>query len=125
MVASSKQTKQSSSFYLALSTVGSKPEAIRIARALLDLKQAACVNIVKDVTSLFWWKGSIEKTKELLLVIKTEKQNLKTVEAIIRKHHSYEVPEIIHLRISGGFAPYLDWIKQSVKSSTGKRRRKS
>ena len=100
--------------YLLLSTVASASEAEKIADTLVRKKLCACVNMVPNVRSVFIWKGKIDHAKELLLVIKTERGKLKEVERAIRKHHSYEVPEIIGWPISWGHQPYLDWLSNSL-----------
>lgn len=99
-----------------LVTCGSQREARRIARALVDARLAACVNVVQaPVESIYRWKGRIETTREFLLVIKTSRKRFAGLEAEVRRLHSYDVPEIIALPIDRGSQPYLAWIDQSVK----------
>jgi periplasmic divalent cation tolerance protein len=86
----------------------------KIARALLDKRVAACVNIVPRIRSLYWWKGKVEDTDECLLLIKTKTAMLTELELIAKGAHPYEVPEIIALPITHGHRPYLDWIAESV-----------
>ena len=96
-------------------TAPSKPEAEKIAKAILSKKVCACVNIINGVNSLFNWKGKINKAKETLLVIKTKRSAYKDLEKIIKKNHSYTVPEIIALPVILGAREYLNWIKDTVK----------
>lgn len=100
--------------YLLLSTVSSKIEAKKIAAILIRQKLAACVNIIPGVDSFFRWRGKIDRVRELLLVIKTDFSHLKRVEQTIRKHHTYEVPEIIGWPITWGHEPYLKWVRDSL-----------
>jgi periplasmic divalent cation tolerance protein len=90
-------------------------EAERIANKLLEEKLAACVNILKDVQSLFWWDGNIDRTGEVMLVIKTRRNLFNKVAKAVKMAHSYDVPEVIALPIVAGDAPYLKWINSSTK----------
>ena len=100
--------------YLLLSTVPSLKEAKLIADALISKRLAACVNIIPEVHSFFRWKAAVDQTQELLLVIKTDKRFLKRLEKIIRKHHSYDVPEMIGWPIVWGHKPYMNWLRDSI-----------
>lgn len=89
------------------------PDAIaaeKVARALLEARVAACVNVVPGVRSLYWWKGAVQDDTELLLVIKTRARMLELLEETIRANHPYEVPEILALPVRAGAASYLDWL---------------
>jgi periplasmic divalent cation tolerance protein len=93
-----------------LSTAGSREEADRIAAALVDERLAACVNVVAPITSIYRWRGAVERAEEVLLVVKTRRTLVARVAARIRALHSYELPEAIALAIGGGSAEYLAWI---------------
>lgn len=98
-------------------------EAERLARLVLEKKLAACVNILKGATSLFWWQGKIDTASESLMVIKTTRALLSSLVQTIKKAHSYSVCEVIALPIAGGNKPYLDWVGASCASrKKGKRR---
>ncbi len=89
-------------------------EAQKIAGLLLSERKIACVNIIKEVDSMFWWKNKIESNKETLMIIKTNSSLLDDIVTIVKKVHSYELPEVIALPIIGGSSDYLKWIKQEV-----------
>lgn len=95
---------------LVLVTVGDEEVAERIASALVADRLAACVNIVDSIRSIFRWKGSIEKDCELLLLIKTWQDRFDDVRRKVLDLHTYDLPEIIALRIDEGHAPYLEWL---------------
>jgi periplasmic divalent cation tolerance protein len=86
----------------------------KISRAILDGRLAACVSIIRQVESLFLWKGKIEDADECLLLIKTRTSKLDDLERVVKVVHPYDVPEIVALPIAGGYRPYLDWIDESV-----------
>jgi len=90
-------------------------EANKISGKLLDKKLVACANIIKGVSSRYWWKGKIEKSDEVMLIMKSRKQLFKKIVSEVKKLHSYSVPEIIALPIFAGNPDYLKWIKESVK----------
>lgn len=95
-------------------TAGSRPEARRIARTLLERRLVACANIVPGVESHYWWKGKIDHAREWLLVMKTRRSRFRAVERAVKALHSYQVPEIIALPLAAGQADYLRWIADSV-----------
>jgi len=89
-------------------------EAEEIAAHLVDRNLAACVNISSPVRSIYRWQGKVESAPEWLLTVKTRRERFEDISAAIQSLHSYELPEIIALPITAGFAPYLKWITQSV-----------
>jgi periplasmic divalent cation tolerance protein len=90
-----------------LVTAGSEEEARKIAGLLVKEKKAACVNIVPGVDSLFRWKGKIDSACESLLLVKTRASRFPEIISLVKEIHSYEVPEIIALPITGGSEDYL------------------
>lgn len=89
-------------------------EGEKIGKTLVKRRQAACVNIVPEVSSHFWWKDKLDSSKECLLVVKTKESLLPDIIKLVKKIHSYDVPEIIALPIVGGNPDYLDWIDSEV-----------
>jgi len=104
------------SAYLAIFiTAGSPEEARKIAEVLLKQRKVACVNIVPNVSSLFWWQDEIESADENLLIVKTKAALLNEVVRLVAENHSYDVAEVIALPIVGGNQDYLEWIEKEVK----------
>jgi len=97
-----------------LTTCGSRKEAKKIAKSLLEKKLVACANIISRIESKFWWKDKIDKAKEVLIILKTRNGNFKRIEKEIKCIHSYEVPEIIALPIVAGNKIYLDWLRKEA-----------
>lgn len=85
-----------------------------VAKQLLGKKLVACVNIVKKVSSMYWWENKICTDEEELLVLKTKKILLKKIIEEIKKVHPYKVPEIISVEINKGNKEYLSWIDEVV-----------
>ncbi len=102
---------------IVMTTTGSGDEARRIADALVERRQAACVNIIKGIESIYRWKGKTEEAQEWMLLIKTAADCYDRVCATLKELHSYEMPECISISIDGGRPDYLKWIEDSVKST--------
>ena len=93
-----------------LITAGSEEEAHKIAELLVNEKKAACVNILPGVDSLFWWEDKLESARESLLLVKTKASLFPEIVGLVKRTHSYEVPEIIALPIIAGSEDYLKWL---------------
>jgi periplasmic divalent cation tolerance protein len=92
-------------------TTASKSDAERIARALIEQRLAACVQISGPITSVYRWQDAIETATEWLCTIKTIESNYPQVETTIRQLHTYDEPEIIAVAIVAGSASYLEWLR--------------
>ena len=99
---------------LAITTAGSREEAERIARTLVEERLVACVNIVDNVRSLYRWQGEVESASESLLLMKTGESHVERLRKRLTELHSYELPEFVVLDIAGGSAAYFDWITGSL-----------
>ena len=97
-----------------VTTVGTEEQAYLIAREIVARRQAACVNILPGVRSIYRWKGKICKDGELMLLVKTLEGEFEGVAATIRELHSYELPEILSFKVAEGERGFLDWIAGSV-----------
>jgi periplasmic divalent cation tolerance protein len=101
---------------LALSTVATAGDAERIARAVVERRLAACVNVLPEVVSIYRWKGSVEREEERLLVMKTTSERFEALRRAIVELHPYEVPEVIALPVAAGHEPYLAWLDESCRT---------
>jgi periplasmic divalent cation tolerance protein len=99
---------------VALSTVGSAEEADRLARALVERRLAACVNVVPGVVSHYRWQGELQRDEERLLVIKTRAERIGALRDALRELHPYELPELVAFEISAGSPEYLKWLDEGV-----------
>jgi periplasmic divalent cation tolerance protein len=87
---------------------------MRIAKAAVNKKLAACGNVVTVVTSIFRWKGQVQNSREALLIMKTSARRYSALGKLVRSMHSYEVPEFIALTIERGSDPYLEWVRKET-----------
>lgn len=99
---------------LVFTTVKNQAEARRLAEKLVSEKLAACVSVIPNVTSVYRWRGRIERAKEAMLVAKTSAKKLDRLIRRIKELHGYEVPEILALRVERGLPEYLKWLEESL-----------
>lgn len=95
-------------------TTANKKESEKITEILLEKHIVACVNIIENIESHFWWEGKKEKSKEILLIAKTKKTLFKKLVTAVKSAHSYKVPEIIAIPVIAGYEPYLKWMEEIV-----------
>ena len=101
-------------------TCGSRAEARKIVRAVVEARLAACANVFgAPVQSIYRWKGKLETAKEVLLLVKSTRKRFAVLEREIRRLHSYDTPEIIAVPIVAGSQTYLRWIEESVRGASG------
>ena len=105
---------QADTFRVVLVTAGSLREAQGLARIVLKERLAACVNLIPNIQSWYWWKGRVASGKEVLLLIKTTRASLNVLCQVLKSHHSYEIPEFIALPITHGNLAYLRWLKENI-----------
>lgn len=102
------------SYCIALTTAGSEAEAEAIAAALIENRLAACVSIY-PIKSVYTWKGAVQRDAEWQLMIKTSADKYAALSNQIKALHSYEVPELLQIRIEEGSPEYLSWLAAQVQ----------
>jgi len=106
--------ERKSEFIQVFTTVAKRSDAERIAKALSDKKLSACSQIIGPITSVYKWKGKVEKSKEWLCLSKSKKNNYKKIEKAIKEIHPYELPEIIAVPIIEASREYLAWMRKEI-----------
>ncbi|MHC4849980.1 MAG: divalent-cation tolerance protein CutA [Planctomycetota bacterium] len=86
-------------------------QAESVARALLERRLVACVNIVPGARSLYWWQGKLEDERESLLILKTTADRVDRLIEALKDVHPYDTPELVSLPVEKGNPPYLDWLR--------------
>nr|XP_048288166.1 protein CutA homolog isoform X2 [Myodes glareolus] len=86
-----------------------------VARAILDKKLATSVNILPKTSSLYFWKGEIEESTEILLLIKTKTSKVSRLSTYVRLAHPFEIPEVFSIAMDQGDARYLKWLEEGMK----------
>ncbi|MDP2168585.1 MAG: divalent-cation tolerance protein CutA [Thermodesulfovibrionales bacterium] len=95
-------------------TAPSEEEAAKMARALVEERLAACVNIIKGIRSIYRWEGKIVDDAEALMVIKTKKALFDALIKRVKELHAYSVPEVIAMPIAAGSEDYLGWLAEAT-----------
>jgi len=98
-----------------LTTIDDERRAEEIAKTLVERRLAACVQVIGPITSTYWWKNRVEGSREWILIIKSREELYDELEKMIRRLHSYEVPEIIAIPITRGSREYLKWIDEELR----------
>ncbi|MEO0079465.1 MAG: divalent-cation tolerance protein CutA [candidate division WOR-3 bacterium] len=110
-------------------TTPKRNEAEQIARALVAERLAACAQVLGPVASTYRWQGRIERSKEWLCLVKTERRLLVRLTKVVQRLHSYDIPEVIGVAICGGNSRYLCWLgstlggKRTASRSSGRGQR--
>ena len=96
-----------------LTTIGATADVEPLARALVEERLAACVNVLPPMQSFFRWEGAVQRDEERQIVIKTSLSRLEQLQIRLRALHPYELPEMLVLSARGS-ADYLAWIREST-----------
>lgn len=99
---------------LALCAVPDRDTGQRLARALVEERLAACVNLVPGIASVYRWQGTVEESTECLLLIKTRAALFAALRDRIVALHPYELPEVIGVPVKAGLSAYLNWINENT-----------
>jgi periplasmic divalent cation tolerance protein len=100
-------------YVIVMTTCANEAQARELASALLEKQLAACVQ-ASDINSTYRWKGAVETSNEVRLMIKARGADYGAIEALIIALHSYETPEILALPVVAGARTYLDWISSET-----------
>jgi periplasmic divalent cation tolerance protein len=95
-------------------TTDSKHEAESLARAIVEARLAACVQVLGPIWSVYWWNNEVEEATEWVCTMKTSAQKFSELESFIKANHGYETPEIIATPVTSGSAEYLAWVERQT-----------
>ncbi len=98
-------------------TCKDRDEAIKISKALVEMRLCACTNILGDISSFFWWEGKVQSEKEVAMIVKTREDLLSEVIEKVKELHSYSCPCIVALPIIGGYKEFISWIEEETRRS--------
>ncbi len=100
---------------LVLTNLPDRESADRLARALVEARVAACVNVLAPARSVYRWKGAVETAEEFPVLVKTARDRYDELERTIRSLHPYELPEIVAVDIDAGLPAYLEWVEAETR----------
>lgn len=112
--------ESTSSARIVMTTVGSREEAERLGRALIEERLAACATLLPAVHSIYHWKDQIETSDECMLLLKTALHRLDALESRLHELHSYQTPEFLVLAVEGGSRAYLAWLEASLGANASR-----
>jgi periplasmic divalent cation tolerance protein len=95
-------------------TAASRDEALRIGRAVVEERLAACANVLDGMTSIFHWNGAVQEEREAVLILKSRSDLADALTGRVRELHSYDCPCVAVLPITAGSPAYLDWITRET-----------
>ena len=104
---------------LVFTNLPDRDAAAKLARALVEQRLAACVNVLAPCTSVYRWKGDVEEAQEVPVLIKTRAARYAELERAIRKLHPYELPEVVAVPIVHGLPEYLEWVGEETAIPIG------
>jgi periplasmic divalent cation tolerance protein len=96
-------------------TTGSAAEGRNIGKKLVSERLVACVNMMENMQSIYWWKGTMEEEREVVLIAKTTAALVPQVVERVKSMHSYDCPCVVSLPILEGNQPFLDWIVEETR----------
>jgi len=99
---------------IVLATAPDLKTARMLAKAALNNRLIACANLIPKLESHYWWKGKIEKSSEVLMLLKTSRSKLGALEKLIISRHPYDTPEFLVVTINRGNKRYLNWLVNSL-----------
>jgi periplasmic divalent cation tolerance protein len=107
--------KSAAKFSLVLVTAPDLKTARALAKAALQAKLVACVNLIPKMESHYWWQGNLESSAEILMILKAPRTRLAALEKMILARHPYDTPEFLALPLDAGNGKYLDWLAASCR----------
>lgn len=102
------------SVLFAYMTASNRDEALRLARAAIDQRLAACANVLPPITSVYRWEGAVQEEDEVAVIFKTTAERFDALVSVLKALHSYTCPCIVALPVGGGNPDFLAWIAQEV-----------
>lgn len=95
---------------IAYITAKDREEALRVGKGLLESRLAACINILDNMQSVYWWEGKLEESRECVLIAKADATRQLEIVAKVKELHGYAVPCVVFWPLTGGNPAYLEWI---------------
>lgn len=110
--------KPARNIFIAFVTAPDMKVGRKLAKSILERRLAACVNLVTGVESHYWWQGKLDRSNEVLLIIKTTKAKLPSLEKRVLSMHPYDTAEVIAFPLAASTPKYLRWLVESVSATS-------
>jgi len=99
---------------VALTTFANEADAARVARVLVEERLIACANVLPGARSIYRWKDGVADEREVVVLMKTRKQDWAALMSRLHELHPYETPELVALRIAAGAPKYMAWLDEAL-----------
>lgn len=99
---------------LALTTFANEEDAARVARVLVEERLVACANLLPGARSLYRWEGKVADEREVVVLLKTRKQDWTALLSRLHELHPYDTPELIAVRVAAGAPKYMAWLEAQL-----------
>jgi periplasmic divalent cation tolerance protein len=97
-------------------SAGSRDEAERLGEGMVEARLAACGSVIPTIHSFYRWEGKMKREHEALILLKTSSDKVAAIQAYLEEHHSYELPELLQVDVTGGSPAYLEWLLEGVRT---------
>ena len=101
---------------LAFTTFANEDDAARVVRRLVDERLIACGNLLPGARSIYRWQGAVEDAREVVVLMKTRKQDWSALLSRLHELHPYETPELVAVRIAAGAPKYMAWLDEALSA---------
>lgn len=98
-------------------SAGSRDEAEHLGEGMVEERLAACGSVIPTVHSFYYWEGKMQREHEALLLLKTSSDKVEAIQAYLQEHHSYQLPELLQVDVTGGSSTYLEWLLEGVRGT--------
>jgi len=99
---------------IAFTTFANEADAARVARVLVEERLVACANLLPAARSIYRWQGAVADEHEVVVLMKTRKQDWTALLSRLHELHPYETPELLALRVAAGAPRYLAWLDEAL-----------
>ena len=104
---------------IVFTTFASEEDAARVARVLVEERLAACANLLPSARSIYRWKGEVKDEREVVVLLKTRKQDWAALMSRLHELHGYDTPECVAVRIAAGAPRYMAWLEETLAGEAG------
>ena len=104
---------------IVFSTFGSEDDAARVTRALVEERLIACANLLPGARSIYRWKDTVADEREVVVIMKTRKQDWSALQSRLHEMHPYDTPECIAIRMAAAAPKYMEWLEASLEPEGG------
>lgn len=99
---------------IVFTTFANEADASRVARVLVEERLVACANLLPGARSIYRWKEAVKDEREVVVLMKTRKQDWTALLSRLHELHPYETPECVAVRIAAGAPKYMAWLDEAL-----------